>query len=395
MTAERPLDICFIGSSDSVHTQTRARALANRGHRVLIVDEAAQRFGPVEQAMLHAISALPKLRGLGTIYAHLQTLRRLRADLFHVQFAAGADAWLAAVAGLRPLVVSVWGGDVMFAEQGNATPLAQRLTADLLNAADLVTAESDRVLDAVRRLRPEGRTALIHWGIDRDIFHRHEPGAARAKLGIPAESPILYSPRLLTRFYNIHLIVEALPAIVARYPSVRLLIGTYYADALYRAELEAALRRAGVEQNAIFLPVLEPREIAALYNSADLVVSIPSADCVPRTLMEAMACGAPVIISRIPAYDGFAAHEESAYIVPIDAAAVAAAAIRLLGDRDLTDRLRRNGLARAEEAFDQRAEAARVEALYREVLANPRPRQPRLARAAMLCRLLLHFGLHR
>jgi glycosyltransferase involved in cell wall biosynthesis len=185
-----------------------------------------------------------------------------------------------------------------------------------------------------------------------------------------------------------------MPSIKRRYPAARLLIGTYHADPAYRQQMEALAERLDVRENLVLLPVLSEAEMASVYSIADLVVTIPPSDGVPRTLMEAMACGVPSILARLPAYEEFVTDRESAYLVPIAAESVAAAALHLLEDHVLYDRLRRNGLAIAARSFDQREEAAQMERLYRDLLAKPRSHRPCARRAAMLFRLLLHFGLH-
>jgi glycosyltransferase involved in cell wall biosynthesis len=389
-----PLKICMIGSIDSIHTENRARALRARGHDVVLVGEMPEVFNRWEKRLIRSLSAVPKVRGLCIVYARVQTLARLDADIFHVQYAAGADAWLVAVAGRHPLVVSVWAGDVLFEDYPRSS-VAQRLTLDLLAAADLITAESQRMLAVVRRLRPDAPGELIHWGIDLERFRRSVPVRLRARMGIPDSALVLYSPRILQPLYNIHVIVEALAQIKARHPEVRLLIGTYYQDPSYRQKLEELGARMGVSENLTFLPTLDPADVAAVYSVAALVISIPRSDGMPRTMMEAMACGAPLVLSRLPEYEEFVTHGESAYLTPTDPDAVASAVLHILRDGSLYERLRNNGLALAAQAFDERIEAARMEACYGDLLARPARRQSRATRIATLFRVLLTFGLKR
>jgi glycosyltransferase involved in cell wall biosynthesis len=384
MDEARPLEICLLGSIESIHTRNRKETLAARGHAVRLVAQSPELLSPTERYILRSI------------YARLQQLRRLRADIFHVQFAAGADAWLAAVAGLQPLVVSVWGGDVLFSEQGNTSWLAQRLTRDLLEAADLVTAESQRMVEVVQQLCPRARISPIHWGIDLDIFKKCDrtARAVRARFGIAEGTLVLLSPKLLTRFYNIHILIDALRLVAREHPGVVLLLSTFNADPVYRHELEQRASTLGMKGNIIFLPPLEHNELAGVYNAADLVVTVPPSDGLPRTLMEASACGVPSILSDLPAYAEFVTHEQSALLVPIEVDAVAASVLRLVHDRALYNRLQRNVLALAELRFDRHSESARIEALYCDLMSSPRRHRSMTARAAMMARLLVHFGLH-
>ncbi len=347
-----------------------------------------------ERRLLRLLARLPKVRGLGVIYARLQTLRRLKADIFHVQYAAGADAWLAGVAGLRPLAVSVWAADVLFDDYPRPAN-AERLTRDLLASADLVTAESERMLGVARRLRPDGRFALVHWGIDTGRFQPRPASALRARFGIPAAAPLLYSPRIPQPLYNIDVIVRALPQIKAGHPDVRLLIGTYFEDPAYRLKLEALGTELGVRDSMIFLPLLEVDEVAAVYNTSDVAIAIPATDGMPRSMMEAMACGVPLILSRLPVYEEFVTDRHEALLTPIDPHAVAAAVVELLDNPALGARLRQQALAVAAQRFSDDAEAARMAALYEELRHRIGAKRPASFRAAMLLRLLVTFACKR
>jgi glycosyltransferase involved in cell wall biosynthesis len=72
--------------------------------------------------------------------------------------------------------------------------------------------------------------------------------------------------------------------------------------------------------------------MAAYYRSADVCVSIASSDSAPRSVFEAMACGAPCVLSDLPWVHEQIADGREALIVPISREAVASAIRRLLED---------------------------------------------------------------
>ena len=51
----------------------------------------------------------------------------------------------------------------------------------------------------------------------------------------------------------------------------------------------------------VYVPQVAYAEIPDLYRAADLVLSVPSSDGLPVSVLEAMACGTPVIVSDLPA----------------------------------------------------------------------------------------------
>lgn len=106
--------------------------------------------------------------------------------------------------------------------------------------------------------------------------------------------------------------------------------------------------------------------LAELYRSSDVCVSGSWYESFPLPPLEAMACGTPVVCTRLGTED-YAEHEVNCLIVPPkDPEAIAAAVRRIADDQDLRTELVRNGLAtaprftwdKAERAFMQHAHAA-------------------------------------
>jgi len=67
----------------------------------------------------------------------------------------------------------------------------------------------------------------------------------------------------------------------------------------YSKNIKTKIQDYGLESNVIWLGTLNCTEMAAHYNAADIVVSIPSSDSSPKSVYEAMFCGKPVVISDL------------------------------------------------------------------------------------------------
>ena len=106
-----------------------------------------------------------------------------------------------------------------------------------------------------------------------------------------------------------------------------------------------------------FLPGISDEELTKLYSSADAVACPSWYESFPLPPLEAMACGAPMVTTRIGTED-YAIDEDTALVVPPrEPKAMANAILRLLEDESLRERLRKNGMARAKEfTWDRTAE---------------------------------------
>jgi glycosyltransferase involved in cell wall biosynthesis len=403
----RPLTLVTIGSSSSTHVVNRVACFAERGHRVVHFGERAVGIPGVEEVVqsgavppnapliLRAInSAADRLfsRSAGPInlaYQLFTLLRRERPDVVHVHYAYNVVAWMAAAVTRCPIVVSVMGGDVLFDEQGKPTSRGKWLTLALLRRADLITAKSDFLISVLERLGNFGRkTIRVVWGVRLSSFRRVDSSDLRRMLGIPDGAHVILSPKILQAFYNVHLLVEAMPAILASDPDARLVITEYGADAAYRARLEDRVKALGIANQVVFAGHVSHEEMTRYYSLADVAVGVPRSDGLPQTLLEGMACGVANVLSRLPRYEEIVRHEESAYFVDTTPEAIANGVIRVLEDGQLRTRIARAGRSIVEREANFDTEVARVEAAYRAVLRE----RPRTLGPLERGRVLLEIG---
>lgn len=386
----KPLRILAIGSSGSTHVASRVRCFAERGHHVsLLTDRIVGLQGVTELApsappgqdqwIATAARLLGRLvrRDLSgpadmarLMLDFRRKLRQADADIVHVHFAYSTWAWMAAALGARPLVVSIMGGDILFEEQGSPTPRGIALTKRLLGQADLITSKSNFLIGVLNDLGGYGDKAIrVVWGVDPAVFKPADGAALRAAKGIPAEAKVILSPKILTPFYNIHILVEAMAAIVTRVPEAHLVLTEYGADPAYRAQLEQRIGELGLSHAVTFVGHITHAQMPEFYSLADVAVGIPASDGLPQTLLEAMACGVPSVIGPLDRYGEIVRHEESALLSEIDPASVADAVLRLLQDETLYNHIATRGRAIVEAEANFPREADRVEQAYERLSA--------------------------
>jgi len=394
-TMRRHLRICVIGYADSTHVAARARCFAELGHEVFLLTESPSTNGipgvtelvpawdPVLARHLLLRIALwlcRKLHGSGCdgvwrAAVFVRLLRQCRPDVVHVHFAYSYYGWLAGIVGCRPLVVTVMGGDVLFEEQGNPSEAGKQLTLGLLRRADFITSKSHYLTEVLDRLGGFGRKAeRIVWGISLRRFHRVDAGSLRASLGFGAERRVILSPKILQPLYRVHLIVEAMALLHRQFPDVVLLVTEYAADPEYKAAIERRIVALDLHAHVVFCGRVAHADMPAYYSLSEMAVGVPSSDGLPQTLLEAMACETPNILSKLPRYEEIVRHGESAYFVEATPEAIAAGMAHLLGDRQLCARIAGNAREIVGREGDLDEQALRVERRYRELAMTVRPR---------------------
>src|SRR6185436_16620091 len=124
-----------------------------------------------------------------------------------------------------------------------------------------------------------------------------------------------------------------------QYPEARLTVAH---DGPSRPELEALARRLEL-RNTEFIGRVPHSKIAALYDDADIYLTSPDFDCMPGSILECFASGLPVVATNAGGIPYIATDGETALLVPRDDhEAMARAAVRLLEDPGLVERLTRN-----------------------------------------------------
>ncbi len=227
--------------------------------------------------------------------AALAEARRLlaegeRFDLIdaHYLYPDGVAAeWLGRALGL-PVVVTARGSDVSLLPR-HALP--RQMIQAMMGRVDGLIAVSAALRTAMIELgaAPE-RVTVLRNGVDTRLFHPLDRGPARAALGLTR--PTLISVGLLIDRKGHHRVIEA----IASLPGFDLLV---VGEGPERPRLEALIARLGLSGRVRLLGARPHAELAACYAAADALVLASSREGWANVLLEAMACGTPVIAARI------------------------------------------------------------------------------------------------
>ena len=368
--------LCFVGNPGSIHTQRWVGHFAQAGHETHLVNlgpQPAYKFdwpGPQHHNLPSPLTLpFPGLRGVIMLMARRRALaallEQIRPDVLHAHSVAD-PGWFAALSGFHPFVLTAWGSDVLLGlHQGPRLP--RWLTRNALRRADLLTADARSVLDAARpHLGPGTRTALIRFGVDTRAFSPGIDATWRARLDLEA-GPVLLSIRQCHPLYNIDAIIRAFARVREELPAARLLIKlvSQTTHDPYLAEMRELAGQLALGDAVAYVPQVAYAEIPDLYRVADLVLSVPSSDALPVSVLEAMACGVPVIASDLPALRELIDDGADLTLVPArDVDALSRAVLSLLTDPTRRAQVIENNLATVRRTGDFAVEMARMEDLY-------------------------------
>jgi glycosyltransferase involved in cell wall biosynthesis len=147
--------------------------------------------------------------------------------------------------------------------------------------------------------------------------------------------------------------------------STLIIIGTGFDE----DKLRNLASKLGITNNVRFLG--HSREVVKYYQASDIFVLPSYAEGMPNSLLEAMACGLPVIASRIGGVVDVVEDGKSGILVePGDVSGLASAMVRLLKDAELRQRLGAEARKRIVEGFSIDRIAEEYIKLYGELIAH-------------------------
>lgn len=189
-----------------------------------------------------------------------------------------------------PVVITARGSDINVIAH---RPLAGRMIRWAARSAAGVVAVSRALQRAIVDLGVEAsKVVVLRNGIDTHRFRPVDRLAARRALGLAFGSPVIVSVGRLVALKGHDLVIDAL----LQLPGAHLLIA---GDGPERIALEARARRLGVHERVHFLGQVGHDDLPGVYSAADALVLASSNEGWPNVLLEAMACGTPVVATDV------------------------------------------------------------------------------------------------
>lgn len=345
-----PVHVLFLASSRSLHTLRWACDLAAAGYAITLLTadqhdspefkKAYERAGVPLKRLPHS-SKSGFIRSAGAVYKLVKASEtRGRPIRFIHAFYTSDYGLLAVLSGAAPVLLSVMGTDVF--SYPDRSRLHRFGTAWILKQAACVAATSRVMARRVQALTA-GAVVPFHtpFGVDTEVF---TPASSVTKTASQKVMRII-SVRHLHYKYGLDILIEAVSMLAEKHPEVHaeLHIG---GDGPEEKKLTALIEKRQPSPEIKLLGRIAPEKLSALLPEYDVFVAPSREESFGVAILEASACGLPVIGSEVGGIPEVIIHNETGMLFPCeDAKALCRALFTLWQQPELRVRMGQAGRA--------------------------------------------------
>lgn len=337
--------ILLLADIDSEHTEKWALGLAGKGFIVGLFslnvakynwwegNEAIENLHPISITK-HGTSASSKLAYIKVLPKLKRAIKLFSPDILHAHYAT-SYGFLARLSGFKPFFISAWGTDVMrFPQKGWFN---KRILKSNFEKADMIFATSNTIKNYITQICTKP-VSVIPYGIDLSIFK------SKRMANLWGDDSIVISfIKSLEKIYCIDVMIDAFAKVNQAFPEYKLRL-MIVGEGAEQVNLEKKVEDLKLSASVKFTGRITYSEIAHYHNMADIFVNISEYESFGVSVIEAMACEKPVIVTDQGGLKEIVEDRDCGLLVPVrDVGETAKAIEQLLVDPAYRSKLGKRG----------------------------------------------------
>jgi len=222
--------------------------------------------------------------------------------------------------------------------------------------------------EAIRRIVvsdgiPQRNTVTVHEGIDLERVEAAPPAELHKDLWLPHEAPVVGNVAALVAHKGQRHLIDAAMRVLPRCPDARFVIA---GEGELRASLEQQIHQHHLDKHVLLAGFRA--DILSVHKAFDLFVMSSITEGLGTSILDAMACGKPVVATNVGGIPEVVVDGGTGLLVPPrDPAAMADAIVKLLATRALREEMGAAGLERVRSHFSAEAMVQKTLRVYQRV----------------------------
>ena len=241
-------------------------------------------------------------------------IKKFKPDVLHAGWVQ-LDGLVAELTGFRPILQMPWGSDILIHPFRSEKNLEH--TKFVLNGATHIYCDCENVKKTILKITdfdPNHFSVFPQLGIDLSLFNPKRTKTSILKnLGWEDKRIIIMTRSFMNKIYGNNFIIMALPKILNIHPDTRvIMVGTGPDEEVIKEIVDSL----DLSQFVYFTGFVPNEELSYYLNSAEIYISTSKSDGTSLSLLEAMACKLPVVVSDVPANCEWIQDGINGFIVP-------------------------------------------------------------------------------
>jgi glycosyltransferase involved in cell wall biosynthesis len=238
----------------------------------------------------------------------------------------------------------------------------------VLKGSDRVITVSRKTMEYVLKLGADmSKTSVMHNGVDTTFFHPMNREESRDKLGLPKNKTVILTIRRLVYKNGLDTFIESASLLTRDYPHLLFIV---IGKGPNRKLIEKRVRELDIDDNVRLTGFVPEKLLPLYYNAADyFVIPSSSGEGLPLVLLEAMACGLPVIATTVGGTPEIVKDMKNGVLVPPrNPKALAETISKFLSNKELGLAIGEEARNTVEDRFTWEENVRRLQNVYDEFL---------------------------
>lgn len=366
------MKVLILSDPASIHTVKWVNALSGNGLSIHLFGMGTSNPLIEERVVQHIVDISPsrtnlleKLKYLTAVPSLLKIYKETKPDIVHAHFASSYGL-LGRFLNHTPYIVSLWGTDVF--EFPLKSFIHRKALQHVLDAADLVLSTS-AAMKAEAFKYTENAIFVTPFGVDIDIFHPGESNSSSGAADVIFQFGIV---KALEKAYGIEVLIRAY-ALVRSRSTIKSKL-TIVGGGSQMQALKGLIDELGLTDTVELTGIVPHSAVMEFHRRFDVEV-FPSLvnESFGVSVVEAMACGTPVIVSDVNGFKEVVENGRCGLVVKKGSVTqLADAMVQMMEDKNLRNDYAQQGLSRVQDEYRWNDNVSLMISHYNQLLISPK-----------------------